>query len=332
MKVSVLMPVYNVQDHVSEAVDSILNQTFKDFEFIIIDDASTDSTFEIINSYKDERIVLLKNETNIGLAASLNKGIKIAKGEYIARMDGDDISMPKRLEKQVDYLDKHPEVGVLGTYIKLFGSVSTINKYFLKDIECKLQLLFGVPFAHPTVVFRKVIFTSSNLYYDESLHQYGEDYDLWFKLSKFTNFANLPSILLKYRTYPITKKKIEETARINRGRQTHLGVLKMFQLEMDTIDISLLYQVGKKKILPSISNSSLKKVEKILLRLQTELKNMNYSECSVDKVLGYHWFYFCYFQASYKAVLFYFKGCIKLNSLGLKKRLLLKFLLKPILK
>jgi glycosyltransferase involved in cell wall biosynthesis len=120
-KVTVLMSVYNGEEHLREAIDSILNQTYKNFEFLIIDDGSTDGSVNIIRSYLDPRIRLIKNKKNIGITRSLNKGLKLARGEYIARMDDDDIAFPERLEKQVRFLNEHVNVGLVG------GSDITIN-------------------------------------------------------------------------------------------------------------------------------------------------------------------------------------------------------------
>jgi glycosyltransferase involved in cell wall biosynthesis len=119
--VTVLMPVYNTEMYLKEAIDSILNQTFRDFEFIVINDGSTDSTSDIIESYSDPRIIYLQNEKNLGVATSLNKGLSIAKGTYIARMDGDDVSRCDRLEKQVAFMDANPEIGVCGTWLETIG-------------------------------------------------------------------------------------------------------------------------------------------------------------------------------------------------------------------
>ena len=113
-KVTVLMPVYNCEKYLRESIESILNQTFKDFEFLIINDGSSDKSAEIVESYNDNRINFVQNEKNIGLAASLNRGLDIAKGEYIARMDADDISLPERLEKQVRFMETNPQIGICG--------------------------------------------------------------------------------------------------------------------------------------------------------------------------------------------------------------------------
>ena len=128
-KITVLMPVYNGEKYLKESIESILKQTFRDFEFLIINDTSTDESEKIIRSFKDSRIKLIKNEKNIGLTKSLNKGLDLAKGEYMARMDADDISLPKRLEIQVAFMDKNPKIGVIGAWAKVIGES---NKKYIK--------------------------------------------------------------------------------------------------------------------------------------------------------------------------------------------------------
>jgi glycosyltransferase involved in cell wall biosynthesis len=145
-RISVVMSVYNGEKYLRQAIESILQQTYTDFEFIIIDDGSTDSSREIIQSYDDKRIRLVINEQNIGLTKSLNKGIRLAKGEFIARMDADDISLPQRFEKQVAYLDSHPEVGVLGTYANIIDHRGKIIN----------NIIF--PTEHETILWTMLLF------------------------------------------------------------------------------------------------------------------------------------------------------------------------------
>jgi glycosyltransferase involved in cell wall biosynthesis len=149
-KISVLMSVYNGEKYLKEAVDSILNQTFSDFEFIVINDHSTDSTSEILFSYKDSRLKIIENDENIGITKSLNKGLRLVSGKYTARMDADDISFNNRLEKQLQYLEDNPDVGVLGTMAISNGKYL---KYKInlpsKDYLIKWQLFFSNPIIHP---------------------------------------------------------------------------------------------------------------------------------------------------------------------------------------
>jgi glycosyltransferase involved in cell wall biosynthesis len=198
--VSVIMPVHNGADYVKEAVLSIYNQTYSHFELIVVDDGSTDATMDIVFSIKDPRLVVIRNSQNLGLAASLNKAIEISKGDYIARMDADDISLHDRFQKQVSFLEQHPEVDVLGGTMKYFGYSGYLN-HFPQDHEtCKASLLFNVCFGHPAIMARKHIF-HENKYRPEFL-QYSEEYDLWCRLVFNFRFHNLPDTLVYYRTYP----------------------------------------------------------------------------------------------------------------------------------
>ena len=150
------MPAYNAEQYICEAIESILNQTYKDFEFIIINDGSTDRTKEIIKSYNDPRIVYLENEKNSGIVVTLNKGLDFATGEYIARMDADDVASPKRFEKQVAYMGKNKGIGVLGTGIIIFGEGMAEKSYSFSSNarQAKADLFFNSSLAHPTVMIR----------------------------------------------------------------------------------------------------------------------------------------------------------------------------------
>lgn len=192
------MSVYNSEKYLEKAIDSILNQTYTNLEFIIIDDSSTDKSLEIITSYYDQRIVLVQNEVNLGLTKSLNKGIRLATGKYIARMDSDDISLPLRLEKQVLFMQQHPDIDICGTWYTTFEEHKYLQKLPLTHEQIKSDLLFYTPIAHPTILMKKNIFKK---------HQYPEnflnaqDYALWIELINEYKFSNLPESLLMYRTH-----------------------------------------------------------------------------------------------------------------------------------
>lgn len=194
--VSVVMPVYNAEKYLREAINSILSQTYTNFEFIILNDGSTDSSAEIVRSYDDPRIVFIDNKKNAGLVAVLNQGLDLAHGEYIARMDSDDISLPKRFEKQVRFLQRHKSVGILGTFFHIFGNIDRIEK---KKRYPKLShMLETCPVGHPTVMIRKSVLDEYNLRYDPH-YKHAEDYELWTRAIQFTRIANLPQVLLNYR-------------------------------------------------------------------------------------------------------------------------------------
>jgi glycosyltransferase involved in cell wall biosynthesis len=199
--VSIVMPVYNAEPYLKRAVESILDQTFADFEFIIINDSSTDASWAILDSYGDSRILLLDNQKNRGLTYSLNQGLAAAKGEYVARIDADDIAMPRRLEKQVSFLRAHPEIGILGCSCdnidsegRRIGS-STMPE---TDLAVRWVSLLGNPFIHSAVMIRRSILVSNGLKYDETFET-TQDYDLWTRMLQRTRGANLREPLVQYR-------------------------------------------------------------------------------------------------------------------------------------
>ena len=193
---SVLMPVYNAEKFLAEAIESILNQTFRDFEFIIIDDGSKDRSVEIVRSYQDPRIRFYQNETNMGISPTLNKGIALATTNLIARMDSDDISYPERLEKQYAYLLQNPDCAMVSSLVRAI----TEDKEFLRQDRFKSEsfyynLTFICWIYHPTIVFRKSASGSVNNY----TTAYAEDYELFWQLSRKYKIYNLSEVLLDYR-------------------------------------------------------------------------------------------------------------------------------------
>lgn len=205
--ISVVMPVYNAEKYVAEAVESILQQTYTDFEFIIIDDCSTDNSYGILQTYaaKDIRIRLFKNDVNNKLPKTLNFGIAQSNGKYIARMDADDISLPERFAKQVEFMESHPEIGVCGTWIKEFidenKQITRMVEYPVEHKLISITLLFDENcLAHPSTLLKREIFTDIQLYYESSFGGAAEDYELWVRLLVHgILFHNLPEPLLMYR-------------------------------------------------------------------------------------------------------------------------------------
>ena len=198
------MSVYNEPlDWIDFAIESICNQTFSDFEFIIINDnPKRKELIEFLNSKSliDQRISVYTNVNNIGLTKSLNVGLKHCRGKYIARMDADDISLPRRLEKQVTFMEQNPNVIVCGTNISLFGEFHPfyIKTIFEKDIDIRGQMYFNSGFVHPSVMIRNSVFVQNNIRYDDT-YRSAQDYKLWYDLSNLGSFANLNEKLLKYR-------------------------------------------------------------------------------------------------------------------------------------
>lgn len=200
--VSVVMPVYNGSRYLREAIDSILSQTYSNFELYIVNDGSTDDSENIIKSYTDPRVKYLANKRNSGICVTLNKGLSASTGKYIARMDCDDISMPHRFEIQVAYLETHPEVGIVGSDIVTFGE-GLEDRYFdfLHDREsCKAGLIFNTCFAHPSVMIRRDVLSAHQLYYDDEFRGV-EDYELWCRMARYTHLFNINQPLLHYRLH-----------------------------------------------------------------------------------------------------------------------------------
>ncbi len=196
-----LLPVYNGATYLGEAIRSILGQTFTDFEFLIIDDGSTDESVAIIQEFHDPRIRLFHNGTNLGLVASLNRGLKLARGEYIARMDADDISLPHRLERQITFMDSATDIGVSGAWMESFGSgLSTVWSSPLRHEEIVCKLLFESALFHPTVIIRRLPFQNLGLFYDPEF-PHAEDYELWCRCSYQIRLANIGEVLLRYRLH-----------------------------------------------------------------------------------------------------------------------------------
>lgn len=204
-KVSVIMSVRNGEAYLKACIDSILGQTFGDFEFIIIDDASTDASAVLIDEYTlaDDRVRLVGNKENLGLTKSLNIALKKARGEYIARMDADDISFPERFDKQVKFLDENPDYGVVGAFAqviddkgdKVVGFENWIEETDNKTIQ--KELIKWNVIVHPLAMVRRSVIEKVGGY-DESF-KYAQDYDLWLRIAMISKIHNLPEFLLNYR-------------------------------------------------------------------------------------------------------------------------------------
>jgi glycosyltransferase involved in cell wall biosynthesis len=199
--VSVLMPVYNAEKHLAKAIESILNQSFTDFEFLIINDGSNDKSEKIILSYSDQRIRYIKNERNLKLIKTLNNGIQLCKGKYIVRMDADDISDPKRIRKQVEFMEANTDVGICGSWFEAFGNnESRIVQYKETHDEIMTKMLYQCHFCHPSLIIRRELFKDTEMLFDEN-YLHAEDYDFYLKVSRKWKFHNLQDVLLKYRIH-----------------------------------------------------------------------------------------------------------------------------------
>lgn len=200
--VSVVMPVYNTEQYLQESIGSILNQTFSDFELLVVNDGSTDGSRELIESLqKNNKRIRLINQNNQGIVAALNNGIRFSYGKYIARMDSDDISLESRLMEQVSFMDNNADVGVCGSWCKYFGIVNgPICKVQESDSRIKASLLFNTSMVHPSIIMRRDVIEKHDLLYRNG-YEHAEDYDLWRRFAQFSKLANIPKSLLYWRTH-----------------------------------------------------------------------------------------------------------------------------------
>ena len=208
MKVSVLVPVYRTREEfLRAAIESILSQTFRDFELVVLDDCPDDSREAVVRSYDDPRIVYAKNERNLGITPSRNRLIDMAKGEYLAVFDHDDISRPMRLEKEVAYLDAHPEVGVVSSWTGSVGATKT-SRYPERDEDIRIMLMWDCALAHSAAMIRKSVLTANAIRYEECFSP-AEDYGLWCRLIPVTRFHNLQEILFERRSHAANTSKTQ---------------------------------------------------------------------------------------------------------------------------
>ncbi len=202
--ISLILPAYNSEEYLEEAIISILNQSFKNFEFIIVNDASTDNTQKIIKKYaqKDSRVKFIKNEIQKKIAKSLNIGIEKSSGKYIARMDSDDWAYPERLKLQFDFLEKNPDVVIVGGAIEVCdGNLKILNsrKFYLNNGDIRKHLFKFSPFSHPTIMMRREALNDVGGY--DVFLEVAQDYDLYFRLATIGALANLKNTVLKLRTH-----------------------------------------------------------------------------------------------------------------------------------
>lgn len=226
-KVSIIMGIYNCEKYLNESIESILQQTYKNWELIMCDDGSEDNTYYIARKYEEkypEKIIVLKNTTNRGLNYTLNKCLKKAKGEYIARQDGDDISVKNRLEKEVEFLNNNPNYALVSTNMIYFDENSEWGSSKVKEIPEKLDFVKGTPFCHAPCMIRKGVIESVNGYTEDKKLLRVEDYHLWFKIyEKGYKGYNMQECLYKMRNNAEAVKRRTWKNRINEARVKYIG-------------------------------------------------------------------------------------------------------------
>jgi glycosyltransferase involved in cell wall biosynthesis len=289
--VSVVMSVYNSQSYLKEAIDSVLSQSYTNFEFIIINDGSTDNSLSIINSYNDKRIVFINNDCNKGLIYSLNKGLEIAKGEFIARMDSDDVSLPDRLRLQVQQFLSNPNAVIVGSdYFLLKGD----NQKYIKNINDsdyqKAVLLFTPCFCHPTVMIKN-IFKENNIQYNANFI-HAEDYKLWTDLYSFGDFMNVKKPLLKYRHHSLQVSNLKNESQLNISSLIRELYLKQLNFSLSQKQFEILNYIGNNFFISS--KQILNEIEECLLHLYNQNKtHQKFNDNSFKRFMFKFWLDSC---------------------------------------
>ncbi|MCL2312733.1 MAG: glycosyltransferase [Firmicutes bacterium] len=317
--ISVLMPAYNAEKYIGEAITSVLNQTFTDFELVVINDGSTDNTEEIILSFKDERIRYVINESNLKLIATLNKGIDLALGKYIARIDADDICLLNRFEKQIAFFEKHPDYVLCGSWAHLINSQGEMTgrvKYIDTHNLLKISLLFTVPLIHPSVMAKTDILKQFK-YSASALHT--EDFDLWLRIvNAGYKIANIPEYLIKYRWHDTNISVENEAFQTEKKFELLKPYIESFigrEILKEAFDLHQLsfrlYHLGRKK---EVSNIDLQNEKKWLEFLSRRNKEINkYHQDDFDAFLWSRWLVCCIAMRKFLSVFTIRLAWFKLN-------------------
>lgn len=290
--ISILMPVHNGAAFLGEAIESMLAQTLGDFEFLIVDDASTDNSASIAQDFKDPRIRLIRSPSRLKLSGALNLGLDNASGRYVARMDADDISLPERLELQVKFLDAHPETGLCGSWIRTFGSSSkAVLERPAEHEAIRAFTLLDTPFAHPTVMLRREWIEHHHLRFNGEYFP-TEDFELWTRALSCFKGANLPQVLLLYRVHGKSltgsdwSVMDDQAARIIRAQLAQLAISPTVE------ELRFHRQLSMGRL--SMTRKHLDEAELWLNRLITANQaTRTFDHAALEAVLGDVWFRTC---------------------------------------
>ena len=264
-RIAVVLPVYNGEKYLAAAMRSVLAQTFRDFEIVVVDDGSTDRTAEILAGFSDARLRLIRQSQNLGLVAALNTGIRESQSEFIARMDADDICHPRRFEKQVAYLETHPDVSVCGTWYRTFGARRRSVRVPVEPEHIRARLFFGWAMGHPTIMMRRSFLEQHGLVYNDEF-RHVEDLDFLSRAAELTRLANLPEFLLLNRAHDCQVSVVYEQDQLETEGRLAMRHLRLL-LPGVTSEEAAFHRDLAKGLLPP---SRLAQAEDWLLRLDRE--------------------------------------------------------------
>ena len=290
--ISTIMTVRNGEPYIEEAVNSILSQTYSNFELIVVDNGSTDRSLELVRQYDDPRIRIIELGRNLGRTPALNIGWKEARGDYLAIQDADDRSLPDRFSQQVAFMEANPDVGVCGTWMQTFGESTQVLQYPTDHETIKRSLLFGTGLGHSSILLRKRSFDARNLRYDES-YQHCQDSALWSRAARWIQLANLPEVLAWYRIHPqqisqaySLQLRQDESKRLWQQLSAELGV-KASQSQLDLHD-----QIYRLEF--SASRAFVSQAEAWFYKLiRANRKAQYYAEPGFSKDLADRWYAIC---------------------------------------
>lgn len=289
--ITVLMPAYNAERYIAEAIASVLAQTFTDFELLIIDDGSTDGTAAVIASFSDPRIRLIRNPQNLRLIATLNNGIALAAGRYIARADADDVNLPTRLEQQFRFMESHPDTGICGSWMVRFTDTDEILwRVPSADSDIRCEMLFQSVLYHPTVMLRRSVLQQHELRYPDVPH--AEDFALWLKMLEHTGAANLPLALVRYRMHAGQIVTVHAQEKGNSARSLRMQQLHRLGIVPNEAEQSLHEQIAA--WIPCSDISSLVRSGEwlgTLLKANTSVGRYPYGELTA--AIGSRWYWLC---------------------------------------
>lgn len=279
--VTVFIPMYNSENYIKETLESIIKQTYTNLEILIIDDGSTDKSVEIVRTFNDSRIKLLLNESNKGIPYTRNRGLKNAKGKYIALMDADDIAIKTRIESQVKYLDNHKDVDVVASNIQYICNnwiknlIYKVNTYFkkgLSDKQVKMMMIFKSPIANPSAMIRKKTITDLNLVYDENCF-IAQDYSFWVEMIiKDCKLIVLKNVLLKYRTDHMNITKLSSLNKKNMRKNIVFSIknriLSHFGVNISEDEKYLFFEFFGEESIEKISRNDIKNIKEIIEKIK----------------------------------------------------------------
>jgi glycosyltransferase involved in cell wall biosynthesis len=293
--VSVILPVYNAGPYLAEAIESILNQTLRELELIIIDDLSTDDSLAVARRYQaqePQRVQVLASPVNRSYAD--NRGHELARGRYIAKMDADDIALPQRLQVQADFLDAHPEVDLTSSFLEAFGASATVYEYPVSADEVRAFLLFNMPVGNPTVFFRRSLLTEKGLRYDEDiLDTFGEDYEFIGRVAQVATIVNQPQVLLRYRTFPAAHKADVHARRTAKSSQIRERLLRQAGFAFSARELHVHNTIAHYPF--ELGDITLPEAHAWLESLARQNESLGYTAPdALRKVLAARWFWTCY--------------------------------------